>query len=63
MSIENRVSVVIPQEVKEAVLQKLTEVDELLKPFLIALQPDERKALPKMVDRSTSFVSKTFSTS
>lgn len=58
MSIENRVSVVIPPEVKQAVLQKLTEVDELLKPFLIALTPEERKALPKMADGSTPFVGK-----
>ena len=59
MTVENRVSVVIPPEVKQAVLQKLTEVDELLKPFLIALNADERKALPKMADGSAPFVGKT----
>ena len=59
MTVENRVSIVIPPEVKQAVLQKLTEVDELLKPFLIALKPEERKALPKMADGSLPFVSKT----
>jgi len=59
MTIENRVSIVIPPEVKQTVLLKLTEVDELLKPFLIALNVDERKALPKMADGSTPFVEKT----
>ena len=59
MSIENRVSVVIPPEVKQSILLKLAEVDELLKPFLIALQPDERKVIPKMADGSIPFVSKT----
>jgi len=61
MTVENRVSFVIPHEVKEAVLQKLTEVDVLLKPFLIALQSEERKVLPKMSDGSILFVSKTLS--
>jgi len=61
MTVENRVSIVIPPEVKQSVLQKLTEVDELLKPFLIALKPEERKVLPKMGDGSLPFVSKTFS--
>ena len=46
MTVENRVSIVIPPDVKQSVLQKLTEVDELLKPFLIALKPEERKVLP-----------------
>ena len=59
MTVENRVSIVIPAEVKQAVLQKLTEADELLKPFLIALKPEERKALPKMADGSAPFVGKT----
>jgi len=58
MSVENRVSIVIPAEVKAAVLQKLTEADELLKPYLIALTPDEIKALPKMADGSAPFVGK-----
>jgi len=58
MTIENRVSIVFPAEVKAAVLQKLTEVDDLLKPYLIALQPTERKALPKMGDGSAPFVGK-----
>lgn len=59
MTVENRVSIVIPPEVKVSVLQKLNEVDELLKPFLIALKPEERKALPKMADGSAPFVGKT----
>ncbi|MDP3149201.1 MAG: hypothetical protein Q8N83_08765 [Ignavibacteria bacterium] len=58
MTIENRVSIVIPPEVKQSVLQKLTEVDELLKPFLIALNAEDRKVLPKMGDGSTPFVGK-----
>ncbi|NCS90387.1 MAG: hypothetical protein COW85_11885 [Ignavibacteria bacterium CG22_combo_CG10-13_8_21_14_all_37_15] len=58
MTVENRVSIVIPAEVKQAVLQKLTEVDELLKPFLIALTAEDRKILPKMGDGSTPFVGK-----
>ncbi|MDP3682753.1 MAG: hypothetical protein Q8S01_02365, partial [Ignavibacteria bacterium] len=58
MTVENRVSIVIPPDVKQSVLQKLTEVDELLKPFLIALKPEETKVLPKMADGSTPFVGK-----
>jgi len=58
MTVENRVSIVIPAEVKQSVLQKLTEVDGLLKPFLVALSPEERKVLPKMGDGSSPFVGK-----
>ena len=59
MTVENRVSIIIPPEVKQSVLQKLTEVDELLKPFLIALKPEERQSIPKMADGSAPFVGKT----
>jgi len=58
MTVENRVSIVIPPDVKQSVLQKLNEVDTLLKPYLIALTPEEKKALPKMSDGSTPFVEK-----
>lgn len=59
MSTTNIVSIQIPAEVKAAVIAKLGEVREILKPYLVALTPDQRRELPKMGDKSLSFVQKT----
>lgn len=59
MSNPNRVSAEIPAAVITDVTTKLNEVRALLLPYLQALTPDERQALPKMSDKTIAFVSKT----
>lgn len=54
---ENRVSAVLKQEDADAVLEAIKTIKEKL-PFLIDLSPEERKALPKMGDKTEAFVSK-----
>lgn len=58
MSNENVVSIQIPVEDQKTLSKKLQEINALLKPFLIALQPAERQALPKMSDKTIPFVEK-----
>lgn len=55
---ENIVSIQIPSKDLNTALTKLQEVQDLLAPYLIALTPTERQALPKMSDRSVPFVEK-----
>jgi hypothetical protein len=58
MSNENRISLVIPDEVVAGAKQHFTEAAQMLAPYLINLSPEETKALPKMGDKSYSFVTK-----
>ena len=55
---ENKVDYSIPDQVIAEVHGKLNEVEQMLKPFLIALTPDERRELPKMSDGTLPFVQK-----
>lgn len=56
---ENQINFVIPEAVITEVTQKLSEVSTALKPYLIALTPDQRRELPKMSDKTIPFVEKT----
>ncbi len=44
---ENQIDFVIPDEVIADVTTKLNEVSTALQPYLIALSPEERRAVPK----------------
>lgn len=55
---ENTVSVAIPANDLADVIAKLKEINGLLKPYLVALTPDERKQIPKMSDKTQPFVEK-----
>ncbi|MEH1915294.1 hypothetical protein [Nostoc sp.] len=54
---ENKVSAKLSSADREAVMQAITTIREKL-PFLIDLTTEERKALPKLGDKSRAFVSK-----
>jgi hypothetical protein len=56
---ENKIITTIPDEVVTDVNQRLIEIETALKPYLIALSPDERQSLPKMSDKTYPFVEKT----
>lgn len=51
------ISATLAQKEKDAVLQAIATIKEKL-PFLIDLSAEERKALPKMGDKSRAFVGK-----
>lgn len=55
---ENKINFIIPDTVITEVEQKLTEISTVLKPYIIALSPDERQELPKMSDKTQPFVEK-----
>ncbi len=48
----------IPEEILNEALAKLKEVNESLAPYLTTLTNDERRSLPKMGDKTLSFVTK-----
>jgi len=52
------ISIVIPQEVIETVTNAINVIATQLKPYLISLKPEQRKALLKMGDKTIPFVSK-----
>lgn len=56
---ENKITASIPDEVINSVHQKLVEISTEMEPYLIALSPSERQALPKMSDKTYPFVEKT----
>jgi len=58
MSTPNRINAVLASAAAAEVTTKLTEAQALL-PFLTDLTLDERKSLPKMGDKSRSFVERT----
>ncbi len=58
MSNENTVSIKIPKEDLKQVMQHFKAIDEILKPYLVALTPEERKTIPKMSDKTLPFVEK-----
>lgn len=51
------ISATLAQKDRDAVMQAITTIKEKL-PFLLDLSAEERKALPKMGDKSRAFVSK-----
>ena len=51
------ISATLARKEKDAVLQAIATIKEKL-PFLIDLSAEERKALPKMGDKSRAFVGK-----
>lgn len=59
MSNKNVVSIVIPPAELAEAQRLLTSALSLLKPYLLALTPEDRMHLPKMADKSFAFVSKT----
>ena len=58
MSTDN-VSIVIPPETLTQVLDLQNQIKTLMQPYLLALTPEQRHELPKMADKTISFVSKT----
>src|SRR3954465_574656 len=58
MAVTNRISEVIPAEVITDVTTKLNEIKDLLASYVISLSDDERRALPKMSNKTYSFVDK-----
>ncbi|MBN3925794.1 hypothetical protein [Nostoc sp. NMS4] len=54
---DNKVSAKLSSADREAVMRAITTIREKL-PFLIDLTTEERKALPKLGDKSRAFVSK-----
>jgi len=58
MANENVVSIQISPEDLKRTLSAIAEIEAILKPYLIALKPDERRKLPKMGDKSIPFVEK-----
>lgn len=61
MSQPSRISAEIPPSVLSECQTRLKEALDLLFPYLISLQPEDRKVLPKMSDKSVAFVKKTVS--
>jgi len=58
MSNENRISLNLPDEVVTGVKQHFADAADMVSSSLINLSPDESKVLPKMGDKSYSFVTK-----
>lgn len=56
---ENVLSIQIPESDVRQVTEYLNKIQEILKPYLIALSPDERRQLLKMGDKTVPFVDKT----
>lgn len=55
---ENRISVVIPQDVQDSIIANLQAVKAALAPFLHPLKDEDRKKLSKIGDKSLPFVQK-----
>jgi hypothetical protein len=58
-STENIISIEIPESDVKLVLEYLYKIQEVLKPYLIALSPEDKRKLLKMGDKTVSFVEKT----
>lgn len=58
MSKQNVVSIQVPEKELEAIIKKLREVKTMLKPYMVGLQPMERKGMLKMSDGTLPFVMK-----
>ena len=58
MNKENVVSIQIPASDLAEVIAKLNDINSLLKPYLVALTPEQRQQVPKMSDKTQPFVEK-----
>lgn len=56
---ENKVSITISEETIAGILKSIASIEQNL-PFMINLTAEERQALPKLGDKSLSFVNKSF---
>lgn len=56
---ENIISIQIPESDVKQVTEYLSKIQEILKPYLIALSAEERQRMLKMGDKTVSFVEKT----
>jgi len=59
MAQENRISVKISTDDKTAIDNAIKVIETTLKPYLIALTPEERQFLPKAADKTVTFLNKT----
>jgi hypothetical protein len=59
MTAENAFSIVMPAETLIEAVQKLTELHQLLHPYLRSLTPEERQGLVRMEEETIPFVQKT----
>jgi hypothetical protein len=57
---ENVHNKAIPVDVVEDVKRRVTEIFNILHPYMIALTSEERQRLPKMGEKTLSFVSKAY---
>lgn len=55
---ENLVSIKISPADLTKILEAIKTIEQTLKPYLIALTPDQRRELPKMSDKTMPFVNK-----
>jgi hypothetical protein len=55
---ENRISIVIPEEVLKEIRECLTKARTLMAPYAESLTPQQRQSMPKMSDGSEAFVMK-----
>ena len=58
MANENQVSIVISPEDKKRIEEYLKGIDAILKPYVVALTPTERRKKAKMGDKTSPFVEK-----
>ncbi|WP_163717045.1 hypothetical protein [Mangrovibacterium lignilyticum] len=56
---DNKIDFKIPDEVAAEALQHIINAATVLKPYLIALNAEERKTIPKVSDGTSPFVLKT----
>ena len=55
---KNQISAAISDQTLAQIETNISEIRQLLSPYLVNLTPEERTKLPKMSDKSVSFVSK-----
>lgn len=55
---ENKISIVIPEEVLNEIRECLTRARTLMAPYAQSLTPKQRQKLPKMSDGTEAFVMK-----
>ncbi|WP_319479152.1 hypothetical protein [uncultured Draconibacterium sp.] len=55
---ENKINFTIPAETITQVNEALSTIATALKPYVLALSPEERQELPKMSDKTLPFVDK-----
>ncbi|MDR0769091.1 MAG: hypothetical protein LBE71_04225 [Dysgonamonadaceae bacterium] len=57
---EEQVLEAVPANIIEAVRQRFVEIKTLLKPYVVALTPEQRRKMLKMGDKSDVFVDKAY---